>query len=238
VHLLKIVPKVSYLHSIGQGALAQLDAFRTWFSVSTDESSDHFLINGEKLRLFPLPLNTLYRIGDAPLKLAARLHGQCEIHAWVDGPNREWLAEIMEWGRETGVFRAEMGWEAVIELLRKRDDEPVVTSYSVCESFPNAGVAGWLQLEENQARLRKDETLRDSIHEEWYELSGKRQWELAMTRLRSEKVGAGLELTPDDWDEYYFDKGETLFNVAEHLNELIEAERAAKKAQEEATSHV
>lgn len=237
-HILKIIPKACYLHSTGQEALMRLDAFRTWFNVSMDESSDHFLIDGEKLRLFSLQLNTLYRMGDDPLKLAARLHGQCEIHTWVDGPNREWLAEIMEWGRKTGVFRPEMGWEDVIELLRKRDDEPVVTSFSVCESFPNAGIAGWLQLEKNQARLREDETLRDGIHEEWYELPGEQQWEMAMTRLRSGEVGAGLELEPEGWDEYYFNEGKTLFDVAEHLDKLIEAERAAKKAQEGAALHV
>lgn len=40
---------------------------------------------------------------------------------------------------------------------------------------------------------------------------------------------AGLELKPDNWNEYYFDNGKTLFEVAEYLDKLCKAERAAKR---------
>jgi hypothetical protein len=239
-HLLKIIPRESYLHGTEPEALSRLDAFRTWFNVSMDEKNDHFLIDGKKLRLFPLQLNTLYKMGDDPLKLAARLHAQCEIHTWVDGPNREWLAEIIEYGLQTNIFRPGMDWDEVVALLRSRADEPVVTSYSVCERFPNARVAGWMQRPEIQARLKQepDDDNEDMLYEEWYSVPDEQRWEMAMARLRTGEAGAGLELKPDDWDEYYFNEGLTLFDVAAHLDKLVDAEREAKKGPQELAAHV
>jgi hypothetical protein len=74
-----------------------------------------------------LGLNSLIAYGSDPVILAARLHGQCEIHCYVEGPNRAWLAEIIDRGRACGIYRegdAETSWESVAALLRSRDDEP------------------------------------------------------------------------------------------------------------------
>lgn len=143
---------------------------------------------------FTLSLNTAMACGGDALRLCARLHGQCEIHAYVEGPNRAWLAEIIEGGMESGILRRQVrdyptGWESVTRLLRERDDAPVVTSYSVTDSFPNAGVAGW-----------------EGDGDAWYDLPEAEQWRRALDGLRDD-VGYTLELKPENWATYHFGCG-------------------------------
>lgn len=95
-----------------------------------------FQLDGEPLDNFQLQLNTVLATGNDPMCLFARLHGQCEIHAYVEGPNRRWLADVMSAGLEFGIFRQGAGWDGVIELLRQADDAPVVTSFSITDPFP------------------------------------------------------------------------------------------------------
>lgn len=223
--LLRVVSRSCYLHGTPPEALARLGAFKTWYIVAMDPEAE-FLLGDKRVSLFTLQLNTLLKIGDDPLKLAARIHGQCEIYAYVEGPNRRWLAEIMTRGLKTGVYRQNMHWEDVIAFLCERDDEPVVMSYSVCEQFPNPGVAEWMS--ENQERVLEDESNADEIHEEWYELSTEEQWARAMPKLRGGGVGSGLELKPDGWNDYYFGEGLTAFHVAAHLDALLDAEGRKK----------
>lgn len=110
-------------------------SFRLWLCGGA--SSDTFTIAGNAVSVFTVTLNTAWDLGNDQVRLLARLHGQCEIHCWVDGPNRRWLSEIIRAGRKTNVLRSGQGWEAVANLLDSRDDGPVVCSYSVCEMFPN-----------------------------------------------------------------------------------------------------
>lgn len=143
-------------------------------------------------------LNTAMAVGSDPVKLMARLHGQCEIHCFVEGPNRKWLADIIEQGCESGLLRCgddprlDAGWFRVMDMLRKRDDRPVVCSYSVCEQFPNAAAANFpLPLDEYG----------DPDPDAWYKLPKKERWELAMAGIR--KTG-WLELKPENWANYRF----------------------------------
>lgn len=164
-----------------------------------DEPTFH--LNGEPLDNFSLVLNTVMAIGNDPLCLFARLHGQCELHAWVDGPDRAWLAGVIKQGLEIGLCREGMGWDGVVTLLEQSDVEPVVTSYSVCDSFPNAYAADWTPPGDED-----DETRWDA----WYDLPDEEQWDLAMTGLRS---GTRIPpMTPDSLHGY-FDHGKTLFDV-------------------------
>jgi hypothetical protein len=167
-----------------------------------------FLSQGGVFRLgertadaFDVCLNTTLAIGNDAVRLMARLHGQCEIHAWVEGPNRAWLAGIIEDGRAAGIMRANQGWESVAALLRSRDDEPVVTSYSVTDGFPNAHVAG----------VEGDEE-----HDAWYDRPVADQWTQAMAALREHDNG--LEMRPDRWTfpAYHFMDGDTAFSIYEH----------------------
>lgn len=132
--------------------------------------------------------NAVMRHGDDQMQLAVRLYRQCEVHAWVDGPNRAWLAEIMRAGLERGLYRAKGGWSAVIDLLLAREDEPVVTSSSLNTCFPNAGACRpW---DEREYQERDEDFLSLPEHE---------QWRAAMAGLRSSEPVTWRELTPARW---------------------------------------
>ena len=161
-----------------------------------------FLIEGKFISTFSVALNTMYRMGNSAMKLLARLHGQCEVHCWVDGKNRAWLADIIERGRKDRILRERYSehytsWEELAEFLRSNDSEPVVTSYSVCRFFPNHKIAQWTDNEDGDA---------------FYSLSYTQQWDLAMQKLREEPT---LELTPDNWDTYHFSSGVSAFDIME-----------------------
>lgn len=93
------------------------------------------LNNGETELAGTLASNTALAIGNEPLKLFSRLHNQCEIHAWVAGKHRAWLADTIEEGLEIGMYRQGMGWQGVIDLLRSSKRGAVVSEYSVTDSF-------------------------------------------------------------------------------------------------------
>lgn len=174
------------------------DAFRTWFSHGFDGALN---VNGKRVDNFTLILNTALVAGSDAIKLLARIHGQCEIHAWVDGANRSWLAGIAEVGLESGVLRVDEGWEKIIPFLRSSSTEPVVLSYSVTDQFPNAYVADW-----------HDEHDGD----DWYDIPEDKQWEMAMSKLR-EQGHRLLEMKPETWDSMLFGGGESAFTVTRQL---------------------
>lgn len=199
-------------------------SYATAFSVGWSESAPLIQHKREPIDSFTLALNTALTLGNDAVKLAARLHGSCEIHAWVDGPNRAWLADIMQAGIDTGVYRrgfsqrvssdsdetvwSDQGWDDVIALLRERDDEPVVTSYSVCDGFPDSSVGDWMppwpegvprdwrELTEEQQAARSERS------DEWYALADAEQWRISMAGLRASEEG--LEMKPDNWDSFRF----------------------------------
>jgi hypothetical protein len=183
-----------------------------------DEPS--FAWKGQPISMFTLTLNTALRAGGNPLKLAARLHGQCEIHCWCEGKDREWLAGMVSEGLGSGAFRRNVSprasWEDVAAFLRSRDDEPVVLSYSVCDGFPDRHEAGWeppagtdlrpsWYSPDDWAKLSEEE--REDYHsdardERWGELPDEERWRIALDALRAKR--GDLQLTPDDWDGYAF----------------------------------
>jgi hypothetical protein len=210
-----------------------LRSLTTWLSVGDGE----FGVN-TKVSPFDAALNTAVAIGGDAVKLMARLHGQCEVHAYVEGANRGWLADIIEHGREDHILRSGQGWEKVVELLRSRSDCPVVTSYSVCMPFPNIAFAGcrhcgflekrhvknervgggdpWLICPEQATNVMPDMTRYTEQDEEtWYELPAAERWASAARNLRAS--GGGLEMKPDDWYNFYFGEGVTGFEVLEEL---------------------
>ncbi len=141
-------------------------------------------------------LNTALVVGGDALKLCARLHGQCEIHCYVLGGNREWLARIIRAGRKTGVLRANEGWEGVVEFLESNSVEPVVCSYSVSMPFPNPYIVNPEATEEEA--------------EVWYELSDAEKWSSAF-----ETLVPSLEISPLTWQDYYFGEGINGFQLQE-----------------------
>lgn len=158
--------------------------------------SDMVRLGDIQIDPFAVNLNTAYFMGSKPVRLAARLHGQCEIHAYVEAENRQWLADIIRQGRKFKFFRDAMGWESVIDLLEKNNNGPVVTSFSVSDPFPNGGIANF-----EYPVLGDGET----DWAAWDDLAVDRQWEMAMNGLR--QSGGGVELKPDNWDIFYFTDG-------------------------------
>lgn len=229
-----------------------LNSFTTALGAGwTDEP---FLVwHGHPIDPFAVRLNTAMRYGCTSMRLAARLYGQAEIHCFVEGINRWWLADLIQQALDDQVFRkgfwfvdcvtdipparhprrkwSDQGWDGVMRLLRDRDDEPVVLSYSVCDGFPNPNAAGaafehapmpedlrpehwsadgWLTQYPDPVERREaaaeywDQARRDAF----WDLPKAEQWRLGMQGLR---VNPGhLEIAPDELGTRYFAHGLTL----------------------------
>lgn len=175
------------------------------FGLMLSGASDERLADGTPI--FGLVLNTVLAVGSPALQLCARLHGQCEIHAYVEQKNSAWLAQVIEEGLESKVLRDGLvrsdkqltGWRDVIALLG-RAKGPVVTSYSVCEEFPNSDVAAWTpppcpSCKGNSAD-ECEECGGEPLWDLWYDLPDDKQWSLAMAGLRKRSKTEGLELRP------------------------------------------
>lgn len=147
-----------------------------------------FQVDGEPVDNFSLTLNTALVLGSDPICLAARLHGQCEIHLYVEGPNRAWLADLIQQGLDLGIFREGVRWDEVQELLRADDTAPVVTySSQTGDNFPNASLADW-----TPPKIDGEDDW-----DAWYDLLAADQWQLALPGLRAKSVKDELELRPD-----------------------------------------
>lgn len=161
---------------------------------------------GKPVSTWRLNLNTALVVGGDALKLAAKIHGQCEIHCWTEGDNAAFVADIIDNAVETGMYRPGAGWGAASELLRKADG-PVVFSYTVSDTFPNAGIADWSC---DHPEFDAD----GSEHEGgdcWYELTENERWDLGVAGLRASTGGS--EITRDDWDTFRFGEGLSLFDL-------------------------
>lgn len=196
-------------------------------AVCTDSN---LMVDGERVDTFTLALNTACRLGD-PMRLLARVHGQCEIHGWVEGRNRNWLASRIEEARKANLLRAGMGWESVVDLLRawtstaKRSfmDDAVVTSYSVCEPFPNAGIckdaglwtpgADHCGINDADDEYAPGEPWWDG--DEWLDLSADEQWSMGVAALPSRAP----EWSPATWGTL-FGSGMTGWDLSELLNRV------------------
>lgn len=169
------------------------------------------VVDGKTIDAWHLVLNTATTVGSDAMKLAVRIHAQCEIHAWVKGENRAWVANILEEGLGE-IFREESGWESVITLLREANDEPVVMSYSVTDGFRESGYGDWLQSRLNELNVdlededKNGESYEYVLGEEWYALGNDETWKLALEWLNDEeKSGRKLEITPEAWPIYFGD---------------------------------
>jgi len=157
--------------------------------------------------LFSTALNTAIELGSPPVRLCAFLHGQCEIHGWIAEEDRSTFADIIADGRRLGIFRSEMGWEGVIDLLRDVETHPgeVVTSYSVTESFPDHSQAiepslppkgdyskGYDNMTEGERG--EAEEREEARWEVWNGLTANEQWAAGMAWLRA---GPDMQMKPE-----------------------------------------
>ena len=176
---------------------AQKDAatFRFWWMCSPLRNAE-VSANGKHFHMLDVSLNTSLMLGSDPVRLLARIHGQCELHCWVDGEHAVWLATIIRSGLKHRIMRSEMGWDDVIELLESKPDI-VVLDYSVCDRFPNPIVAQW-------------ESPQGNDWDAWYSLSEDEQWRLSIQEIRKRK---DLQLSPDTWSDFCFADGYTAMDL-------------------------
>lgn len=172
-------------------------SLETWFRVGNLSSNDiAMILKGEAVDPFTMALNSAVSWGNECVQLAAKLHGQCEIHAYCEGKDRAWLAALIERTVSAGVFHSDPwgydGWVSLCEHLRRSADAPVVTSYSVCESFPNPSFAP------DDVELDEDDP-----YEAWSNYSEEDHWRWGMEALREE---ASLQISPDRIGKLYGNK--------------------------------
>lgn len=193
-----------------------------WWRISGLGLSTFMTVGGERqgfkvadgfVSCFDLGLNTIMACGSNELRLCAVLHGQCELHCYVLGPNRAWLADLIGRGRASNILRADMNWEAAAEMLRASAERPVALSYSVSESFPNAHLAArgaaW------SASVGSAGDLEDALYD-WYDsLSAEEVFDYAFAALRKQdlEAGMGLEMRPENWSTRRCGPGHTAFDV-------------------------
>jgi hypothetical protein len=198
------------------------EMLETWAVVGDmgTHGEDVVLIDGERHPLFNLQLNSAYVMGGDALKLAARLHGQCEIHCYVEFSNRMWLSDIIERALSDNIFREylvrheigdewqkpwPLGWRSVIDHLRDGCDSPVVCSYSVCDSFPD------VSLLPDFPRVNAGEEDEEIDWDAWDKAD---QWGLCMPQLRlNNNSGQLLEIKPDDWQTFRFHGAKSGFDL-------------------------
>lgn len=150
-------------------------------------------------------VNSILSAGDPPVvQLATRIGAQCEVHGFVDGADRAWFADLIDEAVDAGVFRAEMscypqrgehpnGWRAVAGFARADAADPIVMSYSVCDSFPNPDLAVW-----------PDDPPEDEPAD-WVGADPLLQWDWAMAGLRRKaEVSWLLQITPDNLGDACF----------------------------------
>jgi hypothetical protein len=179
-------------------------------------------VAGHRLRSADVDRNTALVAGSDPVRLAAKIDGWCECHCWVEGSNRAWMADIIDDGLRAGLYRrglwyadgpnapkdrwSDQGWGEVLTLLRSRDDEPVVLSYSVCDPFPYAFISD-------------DQT----------DTSAEEKWLIAMDELRADRPWA--RLAPETLAEVTFGPPVTVYDLfAPDRDERVRAAFAATSA--------
>ncbi|MFI7608884.1 hypothetical protein ACIBTV_27740 [Micromonospora sp. NPDC049366] len=163
--------------------------------------------------LFDVDLNTVIAHGAEAEQLAARISGQCEVHAFIEGKDRAWFADLVDAATALGVFRRDMsrypqraayphGWDKVAALARATDTGPIVMSYSVAEWFPNQDIAVW---PESLPDPDTDPDGADAADEAWNALTDRERWERAVTGLRRKAETAWLlRISPDNLSQAAF----------------------------------
>lgn len=119
------------MESRGRARSSPQDDWQVKLQYTGPFSEDNF---GERL-------GWLCLIGDDVTKLLAHIHGQCEIHGWVHPEDGEWFASLIEEAVARGLLgndgRSHYGsWTDVADLARN-STTPLVSSYSVSESWPD-----------------------------------------------------------------------------------------------------
>lgn len=198
----------SYVGKLNTGRSFGEEFTRMWRS-SRFMGGSVISFEGKPLSPFDIALSTASLLGDQ-MSILAWIHGQCECHGYVEGEYRSWLADIIDRGRESGIFRRDQGWESVAAFLRQRDDLPVVMSYSVTDGFPDFDAI----LPEHQEALRRPEDTDPYAPNERFseEIDFDQQWAWGIEWLRSGAANVGA-LEPDNIGSRSYGSSITAFTM-------------------------
>ncbi|MFB7858984.1 hypothetical protein [Rhodococcus qingshengii] len=186
-------------HVVTRDIAGNLNHLLTASRVDYNDKTPLFQWGGVRLENLMLRLNTAAQSGNPDLLFAARINGQCEIHCWVDGPDRSWFADLISSSRGRGFLRPEMGWETLVEMLHEDDRGPVVLGYSANGGFPDTEACGWwdgVDSDDVEAMREREAT--------WEAMDDYDRWHVCMEVLRKEP---SLQIRPETWDSAYFGMG-------------------------------
>lgn len=173
------------------------------YTMSFISTGAPFAWKGVEINTRQLIMNTVLATGSDPMRMAVKIHFQCEIHGYLMGFHRKWLADLVDEGLEEGIYRRAMGWEELSAKLREAAQGPVVTSFSGSDGFPDRAVANW----------------RGSL-EDWNGLGSEKQWALAVKGLKA--PGRNRPWAPDTLRSYRFGHDLSLLDLLRADTERVE----------------
>lgn len=186
----RLVRPDSYLLA-PSNARAWAERFRTAWQIA----DHHFTVNP-----LDVSLNTASAIGSDELRVMAWIHGQCEVHGYIEGVHRPWLAARIDRALDVGLIRRDPfgydGWPALATWLRDDTQHPVVMSYSVCDQFP-----------------AEPPGLSDEEYEAWEEMPNSAKWVGGLDRLRAGGGNVGA-LDPDTIADRRYGDGRSILDLA------------------------
>lgn len=172
----------------------------------------------EKVSVWHLQLNTMLLLGNPVMQFMGRVHGQCEVHAYIERADFDAFRGLLFDGLNRGLLRKGMGWEKLDYALSRcaqptgdldnlETDSPLVMSYSVSESFPPSPPA-----------------LSEELAEAWHEQPRAVRWRDALKRIREPELGLRLDFDHLDrpTGTFGFGAGRTGYDVARWLDEMPE----------------
>lgn len=203
------------------------DAFTYWAPMSGmmyEDGSADIRIGDKTERPDGFVINTAVVAGSDPIALLTRIHAYSEEGLLVTGPDRSWLAGIIDAGLQAHILRDKSGWEGAAELLRSDSRSPalITTSQGVSLSWLQGAAAGFYADGQTDQERWAAEKAFDA-------LSGAEQWDRSISALLEERrpdASWWLMLDPET------------FHKPSHLGLLtafdaIEADTAAQKAEKD-----
>ncbi len=175
-----------------------------------------FRIDKQYYPVADVQLNTALRLGNDVIKFLARLHGQCEGHAFVERGNAEWLASIIMQGIALHILDEADGWLEAVCLLESAPGA-VVMSHSGGDGFPSEALCtnqGVWPIPSGRGK-RKIQPVRFS------ELPRDVQWSLGLAAIRTIPA---LELRPDNWNSFFFGRDTDAMKICAELHKLLPKE--------------
>jgi hypothetical protein len=218
--ILRFWPTNSFVRRSDYSGIGGNERFQYQFTLAASSTLETILnVDGILEKTWNTAANTVVATGNDAMIFCMRLHAGCENHAYVEGPDRAWLATIIENGISQNVLRKNLGydiykqeydWKNVVNFLRERDDEPVVTSHTIGDNFPNYAYAqNWKPdptdtIENDDDETDEEESEEYDIQDRFNDLTEKEQWQIALPELRQVPY---IHWYPDMWQTHRFGNG-------------------------------